>query len=228
MTSAEQIVDIVEQHWKTRCRALLLSQLGLQIKNRGIDLSAELGGGKLLDWIKRDLHDSLRLIQHPQHLLVTGLVPASAQLPEPIDALFSSDSKGSPRLSPPVWAAFTKPLNTGARRIVTLSPSFRFHDITNQDVGASAIEVSRSQVDACTAELEADADGASLKIVPRVMEWARAAGVPHSAIVFAPKKGERRDLTLLEAIFVALSPAQLTRLAMPLDIAKKLHETNRG
>src|SRR6516165_4863981 len=121
-------IDIVfgeaTQKWQGR-KALLLSQIPGLFRQAGIDSEEVIANRSLREALATEGGEKLRLIFDPDHPMVWGVVPASANLaPEEQRAAFRRDpSKPAPlpRFKRPFWMAFIKRIEDGQRRFVQLN-----------------------------------------------------------------------------------------------------------
>jgi hypothetical protein len=120
----QRISEVVDERWATRGRPVLLSMLGMMLRNENLwPLTG--WNGSLSDFVQQH-QDRYRIERRPGHEEVLGLFPNSAKLDAPIETYFqasasSSESSSPPRYEPWLWAAFAKEIPVGEKRVVDVS-----------------------------------------------------------------------------------------------------------
>lgn len=216
--------ELVEAHWNQKHTAMLLSTLGHQLSARGLDVPKLLQGRKLSEAL-RDGADQLSVQRVREDSPIMGVLPKSAggQAATALAELASSRTGAThdlPRLSPVIWAAFTKPLAAGKARFIRLEPL----NFVDEARGAEANElvVTSSEI-----MLRGDLAAAehSQKAFDSVKEWASHNGVPFESLLFGrPTKATSSINTksALERMVAVLSHEQKKRLMLPMDIVETL------
>jgi len=100
-TNAEPITKILkekaDQMWSELSQPYLLSLAGPELKSRGIDYLAALGGERLKAFVRRTAPQSgYRLVEHPTQKAKVGIVPSG------IDFQFSEAEEGAEPARPRV------------------------------------------------------------------------------------------------------------------------------
>ena len=115
--TAAELLKLVRDQWEATGKAILLSFAGARLSKLGLWPPP---GPKqsLLDFIRLNLSNQLRVERWPAHPLVHGLLPIDVQLEGDIGNYFSrpeSPAQG-PRYRSAFWAAFAKPISKVLRQ----------------------------------------------------------------------------------------------------------------
>jgi hypothetical protein len=212
------IVSLVQTHYDSTRRAMLLSRLGQALQKEGFNV----GRGRLAGFLHSELAGHIRLIPRPNDPKVLAALPAgldetavaASTAPAPL-----SGEATAPRYVPSFWAAFTKPLAQGATRVVEFDPP-RFHDQPSAIVPAGSLTVPREQVFVREAT-ETPADH-RLRVQAAVKQWLNTNGVSLELVLDRPRRHQSHSL--LDQLIAALSPEQRQRLSLPLDIVERLKD----
>jgi hypothetical protein len=109
------IAEEVQKHWASKRKALLLSDLGVLLRNECPNLMSAMDGNLL-----QFLHNSqpVQIVKHPRKDQKIGAVPVGVILPFDLAEIFESRSSSArPRLNPVFWQAFHTPID-GQRFVV--------------------------------------------------------------------------------------------------------------
>lgn len=227
----EKIVDLVAQRWMADKSPLLLAQLGQMFAQEGIDLRPILKGRRMRSFISAELNDRLQIIQSPTDKLVQGVVPleVAAEGEAAFRSVVESQSVKpvAPRYHPRFWLAFLKQMRPDQIRIINLTDPITFRDVAEGAETPSGEYVIRAKdliSDENLTKSERDA-----KTLERIREWLQANGV-HEAVVLAKPRDSKPQFAdcLLFALLDALEDSELKRVALPLDIVRKLRDVPVG
>lgn len=229
MTASEQssdlnnrIVSLVEKHWEENNVPLLLSRLG-DHDNGDIARSAKQKAGGLAVYLRRELVNHVRVIQHGTKPTITGVIPANAEIKDDeidefLDRTSSKSMNVTPRLHPAFWAAFRKPLDAHQRRYMSVQEPFYFQDTVPENKLDDLVEVA--------AEYIAGPDSDSMEVHRRARDWLSANQIEEVRFFSKEEARERRPYSnnLLDKLLLTLEPEDLKRISMPLDIVNKLRQ----
>ena len=213
-----EIADLVQGHWETHGTPLLLSQLGSRIlredaaviKNKSENLAA---------YLRDRLADRVEIIQSGQNPTIIAAIPANVRKNFNIDTMLSRTLRRSvfPRFHPAFWAAFVEEPAPQTRRYVSVGPPPRFQeqsdDTTPSD--ADATEVASEYI---VGNDDVAAVHSSIK------RWLIANSLDES-LFLADRESRRKQFPsddLFGRLIVALTPEELKRMSIPLDIVSKL------
>lgn len=216
-----EIADLVQGHWETHGTPLLLSQLGSRIlredaaviKNKSENLAA---------YLRDRLADRVEVIQSGQNPTVIAAIPANVGKDSNIDVdtmlLGTSRRLVFPRFHPAFWAAFVKEPAPRTRRYVSVGPPPRFQELSDDTTpsDADATEVASEYI------VGDDDDVAAVH--SSIKRWLIANSLDES-LFLADRESRRKQLPsddLLGRLIVALTPEELKRMSIPLDIVSKL------
>ena len=216
-----QIVDLVQEHWKAHGTPLLLSQLGSRIRREDAAVIKN-ESDNLATYLRDRLADRVEVIQSSQNPTIIAAIPANVRKDSNIDvdAMLSGTQRRLvlPRFHPAFWAAFVKEPVPQTRRYVSVGPPPRFQelfgDTTPSDVDAT--EVVREYI------VGADDDIAAVH--SSIKRWLIANSLDES-LFLADGESRNKQLPsddLLGRLIVALTPEELKRMSIPLDIVSKL------
>ena len=215
-----EIVGLVQEHWKARRAPLLLSQLGSRISREnaaGIKNESE----NLVAYLRDRLADHVEVIQSRQNPTIIAAIPANVGKDSniDIDAMLETPRRSVfPRFHPAFWAAFVKEPAPRTRRYVSAGPPPRFQELSDDapPSDADAIEVASEYI------VGDDSDVAAIH--SSIKRWLIANSLDES-LFLADGESRRKQLPsddLLGRLIVALTPEELKRMSIPLDIVSKL------
>lgn len=227
----QKIVDLVTQHWSDDKRPILLAQLGQVLARDGIDLRSALRGRRLRSFLSEELNDRLQIIQSPGDQLVQGVVPLEAVAQG--EAVFKSAvehapaKSAAPRYHPRFWLAFLKQMPPGYNRIINLAEPITFRDvIEGAEMSPGEHEIRAKDLVAGENLQKSERDAKTLE---RIRGWLQENGVDESVVLAKPRdpKPQFAD-SLLFALLDAIEDSDLKRIALPLDIVRKLRDVTFG
>lgn len=216
-----EIADLVQEHWEAHGTPLLLSQLGSRIpredaaviKNESENLAA---------YLRDRLADRVEVIQSGQTPAIIAAIPANVGKDSNIDVdtmlLGTSRRLVFPRFHPAFWAAFVKEPAPRTRRYVSVGPPPRFQELSDDTTPSDtdATEVASEYI---------VGDGDDVAAVhSSIKRWLIANSLDES-LFLADRESRRKQLPsddLLGRLIVALTPEELKRMSIPLDIVSKL------
>jgi hypothetical protein len=118
-------------------------------------------------------------------------------------------------------------LAPGCKRVITLSPSVRFADISiDAEVPGSSKVLDRKWI--VTPEDIPDNNERSRTILGNITEWRESHELEPSAITAKPKSYALEPKSVLELMMSCLSEAEQKRINLPLDLVAKLHGSRVG
>ena len=222
----EKLLSIVRERWEQFNRATLISTVGAELRSAGL---WPLSGPKvsLLDYVRDNLSDEIRVEGRPGYPTVFGLFPRDANLGADIDRYFGPGrSQNSPRYQRAFWAAFVKPIPDGYRRFIDIDRSI-FQDAPTAELpaGENFVEVLSADV---KLDPSADRDAAALE---HIADWAHRNKIDLSRFFirrkdssYEPEDRRRQtaDVSVLDKVLEALSERDLNRIQLPMDIVAKL------
>ena len=221
-----RIVSLVQQCWEEHRIPLLLSRLGGQDNGRIARLAKQQAGG-LGAYLRRQLDDRVRVIQHSTKPSVIGAIPAEemeAGANGNFDALLERTQghpsqpavEAAPRYHPAFWAAFRKPLDESKGRYMSVRAPLRFLDTIPEDRPDDFVEIKREYV--------VGPDDEVAEVQKRARDWLAANHLDPTFFLSKRKAGDVRlpSDDLLGRLLLALEPDELERMSMPLDIVNKL------
>ncbi|NII74838.1 hypothetical protein FHW84_003434 [Dyella sp. SG562] len=225
----QKILSIVSLHWETNGAPLLLSRLGQLLRTGGVDLTATFGSTKMVDALRLELDENLIVKTLPENPTIVVVAPrnAGAAANVAIQALDQSppkndDSPAIPRYNKAIWAAFSWPIKPGQVRTVSLEP-VAFKDVdANLAISAATKKISPALVVTRTANQ--DPKEHQRLVAQAITKWAKDSGVAESELLASniAKKSANAGDSLLSRMIEALSPDQLQRVALPLDVVDRL------
>ena len=218
-----QLLKIVQEHWTQHRSAILLSQLGSRI-DRAVSIRIKEEYGNLAGYLRKELPYDISLLHSSVNPTIVGAVPADAATSDDEDPetllLYTPKrpQRSSRRFHPALWAAFVKELAPDARRHLSIGPPPRFRDLDQEATLENSIEIPREYI--------IGTDENAGRVHESISTWLqknRLEEVNFLAGVDAPNAHLPSD-DLLGRLVVALSPDELRRLSIPMDIVRKLRQ----
>jgi hypothetical protein len=231
MSSTEQdeaflrsVIETFNNHWAATSEPLLLSRLGQMLSQRGIDLQGNLRGRKLSDVIKEQLSAHLRVSPIGPGSKVWAVVPASdtpSAAPTPKLVLSFEKKEHIPRVDSTIWAAFSRALAPDHSRILEFDPEPVFRDVAKDLIQDSGPLITADNVAIKTAEQSSSEY--YREVYSKLRDWLDANGVPFDKVRANshPMRGKQTG-TVLDQLIEKLTPEQLRRVAIPLDVLASL------
>ena len=221
------IVTFVDDHWERERTAYYLSALGIRIRDT-VPESRDILGGGLRDFLRRT--KLVQVVQFPGVEAKIGAIPLSADLPDDVRKLFIS-SKSTKSLHAnkiylkEFWEAFIHPIG-GHRRFVVManSGSIIIDDDLPVDEGYEAYEI-REQDLVNSKPGHSVAEKVSSTHLA-IEAWLEKHSLDYRAFLL-PKAGRKfakvsNRLDSLVRAFDGLSPEEVGRVHIPLDVLMKL------
>lgn len=230
--SAEQkirqlIEQYVDEHWDKTKSVCYLSSLGIRLNESAPDSRFVLSKG-LREFLREN--PVVRVVQFPGVTEKVGATPLAAPLPEDVRELFSSNKSAAEWQNRKVyvqtfWEAFVRPIEGESRYVVVdSSGSISVREETPHDDVGSVYEIeeqdlTRNPPQATVAEKVERTHSA-------IDAWLRKHALDDSAFL-RPRGAKRynsaeRRLAVFMGAFESLSPEDLARIQIPLDIVLKL------
>ena len=216
-----QLVNAIQHYWKEHQAPILLSQLGSQIPREDSTRIKE-EHGNLATYLRQELSEHISLIQSHENPTIIGAIPVGLD-PSSLtdtDALLSRTPRRGvqalPRFHSAFWAAFVKELDPDVKRHISVGPPPRFRDIDQDAKPENTIEVAREYI--CGTDEDV---GNVHKSIGNWLQEHNLQEKPFLADV-ALTQDQLPTNDLLGKLVVALSPDELRRLSIPMDIVSKL------
>ena len=215
-----EIVDLVQEHWKVRRAPLLLSQLGSRISGENAAVVKN-ESENLAAYLRDRLADHVEVIRSSQHPTIIAAIPANVRKDSNIDvdAMLETPRRlVFPRFHPAFWAAFVKEPAPQTRRYVSVGPPPRFQELSDDATpsDADATEVASEYIVGGGDDVAA--------VHSSIRRWLIANSLDEN-LFLADRASRRKQLPsddLLGRLIVALTPEELKRMSIPLDIVSKL------
>ena len=216
-----QIVDLVQEQWKARGTPLLLSQLGSRIRREDAAVIKN-ESENLAAYLRDRLADRVEVIQSSLNPTIIAAIPANVRKDSNIDVdtmlLGTLRRLVFPRFHPAFWAAFVKEPAPQTRRYVSVGPPPRFQELSGDTTpsDADATEVASEYI--------VGDDDDVVAVHSSIKRWLIANSLDES-LFLADGESRHKQLPsddLLGRLIVALTPEELKRMSIPLDIVSKL------
>ena len=222
-TLNRQLLNIVQEHWRQHRSAILLSQLGSQI-DRAESLQIKDDYGSLAGYLRKELSDDISLLHSRASPTIVGAIPADAETngdkdPETLLLYTPKRSqRSSPRFHPAFWAAFVKELAPEVRRYLSVGPPPRFRDLEQEETQENSIEIPREYITGTDENAGRVHESISNWLHNNRLEEANFLSGVDATHAHVPSDD------LLGRLVVALSPDELRRMSIPMDIVRKLRQ----
>lgn len=206
-----RIVSLLDARFSSDYKTYHNSKLGEDLGQDRIVLE-QLTGLRLGQFIKENLDYGYDLIGENKNVLV--ILPKGETL--------ASTESAVPRFSFSFWAAFAKPLAAGEQRFLNL-------DTQRFGPSKEELETDGSNVVEISAEYIAPEghSGSAADTVARIYSWIEKNGFELSSFIAGNKKRRPPKDSFLNILLSSLTPSQLQRTRMPLDVIKTLSERER-
>lgn len=216
-----RIEDLVQEHWTEHKAPLLLSRLGSLIRpDEAAAIKKE--SENLAAFVREKLVGRVEVIQSSQNAAVIAAVPADVMEDSNIDvdAILSGTLRRSeiPRFHPAFWAAFVKEPTLNARRYVSAGPPPRFQEFSD---GTTPSDPDAIKIDS---EYIVGTHDDVAKVHSSIRRWLIANSLDES-LFLSDEESRHRQLPsddLFGRLIMSLTPEELKRMSIPLDIASKL------
>lgn len=229
------IFDLASATYEKGQKGLLLSRVGEIISKEHPELRGALGGRKLVEFIEKELADSVRIHTSPENRIVKIILPATVSVNGdvmnfiPVRADVSNLAVSPPRYNRAFWAAFSHTLTPGHTRLVGFEPQVHFEDI---DGGAPA-ETSKKVIPPTSiTDIAIEPNSAKrIHIInEKISGWLQENNVNVDAVL-AKTENEQSSTkisglhkrSMLDLLLDALDDDELKRIQLPLDIVAKLN-----
>lgn len=217
-----KIVDIVQEHWRECGTPLLLSQLGSRISREDTE-GIKHEHGNLVTYLRSRLADHLYVLQSGKNPAIIAAMPADAKEDTIADDTMLSGTlrrpeTAFPRYHPAFWTAFVKELYPQTRRYVSIGPPPRFQELSDDTMpsDADATEVASEYV------VGTDEDIAAVHSSIRRWLGANRLDESHFLVEAESQHKQLPSDDLLGKLILALTPDDLKRMSIPMDIVSKL------
>lgn len=227
----EALATECRKHWDSTGKVFLLSGVPGVLRIAGYKVEDILQGRKLKDVLFQEGTDAVKVVQNEASHLIWGLAPTDVTLEPPHSQYFPphrerpATSLPNIRFKPAFWKAFAAPLEEDNRRYLLAGPWVRFQDlpkIVDAPAGSTAIE----------REYTADASPVSSEegvnsTLTRISQWMKAHDADPSQYAVGKVAGKlggvaRAEESALHDFLAMLTPSELHRLSLPLDIVARL------
>lgn len=205
-----RIHKMVESHFSTGKPTYYLAQMGSQLGDDRLTLE-RLTGQKLATFLKEETNynvDSEGLHRNVFY------IKSGEATDDDIETF-----KSIPRYSPSFWAAFAKPLKQDSRfiNIDTLRFSDDFSSLGEE--GDSIREIKSEFI------APLDESGNASETANRIEQWLKSQKLGAEPFVVKKRAKLKPQRNLMEAVLCSLDGEQLKRSILPLDVVRKLFET---
>lgn len=213
------LIELVIDNWTRTGEGLLLARVGQIAAAKGYHFKEELGGLKLVDFIKNELSGFVEVSASntPPHLWVK---PGSELSSEVFTDPTETTVRTAPRLNKALWLAFSRPVAEGKERRIQLEPSVRFWDLTPPlSEVAGRLPIAQGYI----ATLDVGSQDRDHLILENIRKWM------HDNKLDIERYSQSSTQTLratsthpLLALIAALDESEQKRVSIPLDIIAKL------
>lgn len=203
-----------------------LARIGQLLAQQVPDFKSSLNGMKLHEFIAQELSEEI-LLTHKAGDLLSLL--ASPKNPKEASTKQDLTQKERIRYHLPFWAAFAKRLPENHIRILRLTPKVTFDDIMESDpIPTDALVIQREFIlDPAISQSKPEENN---RIFLSIGRWLANNPIDSDLVIAKPKTATHTQLpalntrneSLLHSLINSLTPDELKRVAIPLDVAKKL------
>lgn len=232
------ITERVKRNWNSTGKALLLSRLGIELRNTFPNAQDAIPEG-LKEFLVN--YPVAKIVSHPIIREKIGLVPIDEAIPEEIDSVFSEASSRTPgrqavRYFPSFWRAFFAPV-TGKRRFVIPPSAERPLPMIKDDLNdpdETAYEILPSDV--VTLPDETPLLQKIEAVRESIRSWLARNGLSEQmffdrAAKSDPLAGNPPVLapspTAFASALARLEPSELARIFVPLDLVQRMLSERR-
>jgi len=203
----ERIQSLIRQHFDSGSGNFYLSRLGAQLGSDRM-LLEKLTGGKLSEFVRSNFDYEIGRGGEKNNVLFL-LAPGSSE---------KTGDRPTRRYLPRFWAAFAVPLPENEQRHINLA-SLKFGP------DPSALGGMTDDIRAIAAQYIAprSASGSATETAARIEAWLETQHLDAERFLAKRQRSDRHG-SVLEALLSALSPKDLERVSLPLDIVKTLFE----
>lgn len=218
------VLDLVTTHFAQLGQGLLLSQLGMLLRNQGVDLGAALCGRRLSETIRTDFAEELKIVSGVADPKVLRVFPVGATAPTApattTDVLpgVATQSSRLPRIAAGIWAGFVRPIPAGMQRQLVLD-ALEVEDVPTMVDAGGALLIRPEEVIPRRPD-ESVQDHAN-RVFASIKSWLARNSVDLDKIL-AKSAYRKPAQSMLEQLLVALTPEQRKRVDLPLDIVETL------
>lgn len=221
------VAKLVSDNFTRTGRGLLLARLGTALRYENVSVDAVLNGRKLASVLRESLTDVVTVVSSPAHPQLIGAFPVGkAPTDVSADSFDTSQILTRPALNvrrydPRFWAAFTKPIAEGKKRVVSLDP-IGFTDIDEaSEADSGGFDLAASYICARNGITKADYEQA---VIESLEQWLTENNVEFHQVEqgASSRKQEIKDRNILEQMLRLLSEEQQRRISLPLDVIAKL------
>ncbi len=226
-----EILTYVSSRFEQRRQVIFLSNVGQELSKKGVNFRALLGEKKLADFIREEMGEQIQVVPSPHDSKILAAVPAGIDLAKEIDpfgrhrqARVETASVRQPDIEKklPVGralvVAFSRMIPEGHQRVVRLNPVLEFQDYPADGERPEGITLDADMIAPPT---EGNKDEWEQQVQNSILRWAALNSIPLSKIVRVSKDREA-PRSVLEVLLSSLSPSDLQRIMMPLDIVNHL------
>jgi hypothetical protein len=229
----EFIVQSVTTHWTKNQAALLLSAVGVSLIKNGFNISEIFEERRLTEIISNDFSSEIKVVRANTSAQKIGLIPKKEYEEGKEDSYFKKQEKPQVKLKKPshipnvIWLAFSRPLATDYNRYIFTEPKLSYKDIKakNGTSGKRAgILVDRVLIVTDSDNNQINHDSLIKNVDTWILENLSEVSKESPKSISAPgfnATAIAKD-SLLHKIITSLSPDELARTVIPLDIIEKL------
>lgn len=217
----DSVVKYIKKTWNDHGAPLLLARLGA-CDNGAIARLAREQSYNLKAYLSSHLVDRVQVVQHSERPHLVGVLPVDVDVDSEggADALLektqSTSKDATHRFHPAFWAAFRKPLDESKRRYLSVREPIRFRDLPETDAPDDHHEIAREYIGGP----DVDPD----QVQQTAQQWLANKGLQDSiySLMTRPRSESIRSKDLLDRLLQSLTPEDLKRISMPLDVIRKL------
>jgi len=218
----DAICSIIDSHWASFKKPIALANVGHQLTAQGIDVKSLLKGRKLGDILRQEFDDKYAVRERPGVLLTWEVYPKGKE-EDPSKSAVAAAGKAKPsvpRMPSPMWHAFTKEIAPSKRREVTFPP-FRFQDRPTLDTAEESLYIEDQYI---VQKGEQAPDQHASEVWASVQRWADSKQLELARLLERPSFSKSESV--LDLMIRSLSPEQLQRAQLPLDVVATLRDSN--
>ncbi|MFJ4155509.1 hypothetical protein ACIPZF_12040 [Pseudomonas sp. NPDC089752] len=209
------IIEATRAHFEKTGQALLLASIGHLANAKGIKMSDELNGVKLLQFIAGNLGDELDIVKSSTSNLVYGVVPkGKASLDPALTATGRLPEFPLNDVNRALQAAFLRPIKPGHKRYVLAHPTLSYADIAQDQTPPAQGILMEGEF------LPSPEQLANPVLLRSMIE--RFANAYQIEIAYVRTSKAPVADSLLSKIVDSLTEDELARVSIPLDIVAKL------
>ncbi len=221
------ILRLTTEAWEQNQEGVLLSRIGSEIAKKPEIAKVEIRDRKLSVFIQEELAGEVKILASQENPIVTIAIPDSAIIDVSNFAQYfpkADQSRKTVRASgvnKAILLAFSRPLASDKKRVISLSPIVRFLDIgVNDEVPEAAKVLDANWI--ALPDGEESGDEHSRRILNNIAAWRESVELEPKAIAAKSKVDDAHTKSVLDLLISSLSESEQKRIQIPLDIISKL------